>query len=343
MRILLIMDPGIPVPPKLYGGHERLVYLFAEEYSRMGHEVTLLAGPDSHCSGKTVSFGVNSLDRSKFQKFKELIFAWGFLRKNKDQFDIIHNFGRLLYLAVILNTKAKKIMSYGRQVSQSGIRSINKLPNRNLIFTACSNYCVNTGNVAGKWETVYNTINFNDYTLVEEVADDGPLMFLGRLDKIKGVHTAIQVARATNNNLIIAGNISHTSDNYDYFKTVIEPLIDNEQIKYVGALNDTDKNMYLGQSKALLFPIEWDEPFGLVMIEAMACGTPVIAFKRGSVPEVVADGVNGFIVSTLPEMVDKVNIIHTLNRRTCRANAEERFNLPKVAGQYLSLLTGAND
>jgi glycosyltransferase involved in cell wall biosynthesis len=337
MKILLIMDPGIPVPPQQYGGHERLVYAFAEEYHRLGHEVTLLAGPDSHCSGKTVTYGINNLKKTRLQKAGEVAFVWKYLLSNKNNFDLIHNFGRLIYLIPILNTKTKKIMTYGRKVTQSGIRLTTKLPNQNLIFTACSNYCVSTGNVAGKWETVYNTIDFSLYQLNETIDNDAPLMFLSRLDKIKGVHTAINVAKATNNNLIIAGNIPTTPDNYNYYKTRIEPLIDNQQIKYVGALNDAEKNHYLQKAKALLFPIEWEEPFGMVMIEAMACGTPVIAFKRGSVPEVVEEGINGFIMTTETEMIEKVAVIHTIDRKICRESADMRFDIKVIADEYLNL------
>jgi len=331
------MDPGIPVPPPLYGGHERLVYPFAEEYTRLGHEVTLLAGPDSFCSGKTITFGINDLKRSALQKGKEIWFVWKFLKQNKDNFDIIHNFGRLAYLVPALNTASKKIMTYGRRVTASGIRVVNTLPNQNLIFTACSNYCVNTGNVAGNWHTVYNAIDFSIYQPKETVAPDAPLMFLGRLDKIKGVHTAISVAKATNNKLVIGGNIPHTSDNYHYFKTEIEPLIDNEQIVYLGELNDSQKNTWLGQAKALLFPIEWDEPFGMVMVEAMACGTPVIGFKRGSVPEVIDEGLTGFVVNNESEMVNRLGMLDQIDRKTCRNTAESRFNIAKIVAQYLAL------
>ncbi|RYU91612.1 glycosyltransferase family 4 protein [Mucilaginibacter terrigena] len=339
MKILLIMDPGIPVPPKLYGGHERLVYLFAEEYTRLGHEVTLLAGPDSHCSGKVITFGANDLNRSKMQQYKEVLFVWKYLIKNHQKFDLVHNFGRLIYYFPILNKSVKKLMTYGRPVSRRGIRIINALPNKNLVFTACSNNCVATGNVAGQWHTIYNAIDFDQYRLNEGVAPDAPLMFLGRLDKIKGVHNAITVAKATGNKLLIAGNISHTEDNYLYFKTEIEPCIDDDRIVYLGALNDEEKNNYLGQAKALLFPIEWDEPFGIVMIEAMACGTPVIAFNRGSVPEVVEDGVNGFRVNNVDEMISKIDSIQLIDRFACRQAVIQRFDVSIVASQYLSLKT----
>lgn len=331
------MDPGIPVPPPLYGGHERLVYLFAEEYARLGHEVTVLAGPDSHNSGQTVTFGVNDLGRSEHQKRREVLFVWRYLLKNKKNFNLVHNFGRLVYLLPVLNNRVKKIMTYGRPVSTRGIKFFTGLPNRNLIFTGCSNYCVSTGNVAGIWKTVYNTIDFSQYQPNGDVSNDAPLMFLGRLDRIKGVHTAIQVAKQTGNKLIIGGNISHTADNYEYFKTEIEPLIDDQQIVYLGALNDNEKNKHLRESKALLFPIEWDEPFGMVMIEAMACGTPVIAFNRGSVPEVIKENITGFIVQTGNEMIQKVDKIKEINRQGCRKEAEAKFNLPRLAAQYLEL------
>lgn len=335
------MDPGIPVPPVQYGGHERLVYLFAEEYIKMGHKVTILAGPGSHCSGTTIAFGTNDLNRPSLQRLKEAMFVWHYLRNNKNNFDLVHNFGRLFYLLPILNGSIKKIMTYGRPVARKGIKIANALPNRNLVFTACSNYCVSTGNVAGRWETVYNAIDFSQYKLNGHVDDSAPLMFLGRLDKVKGLHHAIAVAKATGNQLIIGGNIPTTPDNYHYFKTEIEPQIDNGQVKYLGALNDAEKNKYLGQSKALLFPIEWDEPFGMVMIEAMACGTPVIAFNRGSVPEVVTHE-TGIIVNNPSEMIRAVDEVSNINRDLCRKVSYGRFNIDKIARDYLNLFENGN-
>ena len=337
MKILLIMDPGIPVPPKLYGGHERLVYLFAEEYIKLGHDVTILAGPDSYCSGKTITFGINDLKRSSVQRRKEALFVWKYLWRNRNNYDLVHNFGRLVYLLPILNRPIKKIMTYGRPVAKKGIRLFNNLPNRNLVFTACSNYCVSTGNIAGKWVTVYNSIDFSQYTATATIANDAPLIFLGRLDKIKGVHTAIKVSKATSSKLWIGGNIPDTDDNYAYYKSEIEPQIDNEQIIYLGALNDEQKNQYLGKARALLFPIEWDEPFGIVMIEAMACGTPVIGFNRGAVPEVVDEGISGFIVNDAEEMIKAIDKVSLIDRIDCRHITQEKFDAKIIAQQYLAL------
>jgi glycosyltransferase involved in cell wall biosynthesis len=331
------MDPGIPVPPPLYGGHERLAYMFAEEYTKLGHEVSLLAGPDSKISGRVYTFGRNDLSRSKWQKTKELIFVWKFLRTHKNNFDIVHNFGRLIYLLSVLNHITKKIMTYGRPVSQRGIKIFNTLPNKNIIFTACSNFCTSTGNVKGIWKTVYNAIDFSKYTLREKVSSDAPLIFLGRLDRIKGLQTAIEVALETGNKLWIGGNIPNTPDNLTYFKDVLEPRFNSTQIIYLGALNDEQKNHYLGSAKALLFPIEWDEPFGMVMVEAMACGTPVIGFKRGSVPEVIDEGITGFIVNNATEMSAALNQLASIPRSLCRFQAEQRFNVSSISKQYLNL------
>lgn len=338
MRILLVMDPGIPVPPPTYGGHERLVYMFAEAYQKMGHDVSLLAGPNSHISGKTHAFGVNDLHRSKWQKTKELLTAWKFLWWRKKKFDLVHNFGRLAYLFPILNAPLYKMMTYGRPVSKIGIKRVNAMPNQNVIFTACSNYCVSTGNVAGEWHTVYNAIDFSKYQLTENLDAAAPLMFLGRLDQIKGAHTAIEVALATGNQLLIGGNIPNTPDNLAYFNEVLKPQFDGKQIIYLGALNDEEKNKYLGQAKALLFPIEWDEPFGMVMTEAMACGTPVIGFKRGSVPEVIEENVTGLIVTNKDEMIGALEKIKNIDRSKCRAAAENRFDVAVVAKNYLDLI-----
>ena len=185
MKILLIMDPGIPVPPVLYGGHERLVSLFAEEYKKMGHEVTLLAGPGSYGGSSTVTFGTNDLKRSKSAINKEIFFVWRYLYKNRNKFDLIHNFGRLIYLFPVLHNRVKKIMTYGRPVSTNGIKIINSLPARNLVFTACSDYCVSTGNVAGQWHTVYNAIDFSKYQLNETVGCQGSANVSGKVRPYK--------------------------------------------------------------------------------------------------------------------------------------------------------------
>jgi glycosyltransferase involved in cell wall biosynthesis len=338
MKILIIMDPGILVPPKGYGGHERLVALFAGEYCRLGHEVHLLVTSGSYIDGCTMhAFGKEGFPPKKSDALKAIPSAWLFLLKHRNKFDFIHNFGRLVYLLPVLNNTVRKIMTYGREISNRNIQYINKLPNRNITFTGCSDNLVSRGSVAGKWRTIYNAIDFNKYELKDTVREDAPLIFLGRIERVKGCHTAIAVAKATNNQLIIAGNISPLKDEQEYFRQEIAPHIDSKQIVYIGQVNDAQKNEYLGQSKALLFTIEWDEPFGIVMIESMACGTPVIAFNRGSVSEVVDEGISGYKVNSIEDMKKAVQRVDIINRRKCREQAEKRFDVKVIAGEYLNL------
>lgn len=339
MRILIVMDPGILVPPKGYGGHERLVYMFAREYARLGHEVHLLVTAGSVVEGCTVHpFGKEGFPPKKWDARMAILTAWNFLWKHRNQFDLIHNFGRLAYLLPILNHPLKKIMTYGREISSRNIQLMNKFPNLNLVYTGCSKDLISRVQAGGRWEAVYNAIPFQQYTVQPVVPDDAALMFLGRIERIKGAHTAIAVAKATRHRLILAGNISPLADERAYFEQEIEPQIDGIQIQYVGAVNDAQKNHYLGQAKALLFPIEWDEPFGMVMTESMACGTPVIGFGRGSVPEVVQEGVTGFIVDNEKEMINAVAKLPDINRKNCREKAISMFDVPVVAKLYLSLL-----
>lgn len=332
------MDPGILVPPKGYGGIERLVDIFAREYKKKGHEVHLLVTTGSIVDGCVIhGYGEEGFPQSKSQSIRSLFTVWQFLSKHRDSFDIVHNFGRLAYLIPILSAKVKKIMTYEREIRGRNIKWINKLPNRNLVFTGCSANLVSRTNAIGNWNAIHNGIEFDFYTLVSTISENAPLMFLGRIERVKGCHVAIAVAKKTNLRLIIAGNTSPLAEEMHYFKTEIEPLIDGVQIIYVGALDDNKKNEWLGRSKALLFPIEWNEPFGIVMIEAMACGTPVIAFEKGSVAEVIDEGITGFKVNSMNEMCEAVDRIATIDRTNCRNHAKERFDASVIAEQYLSL------
>lgn len=338
MKILIVMDPGILVPPIGYGGHERLVYMFAKEYTRLGHEVHLLVTTGSFVEGCVVhDFGKEGFPQKKWDFRKAIPIAWKFLWKHRNHFDLIHNFGRLAYLLPILNSRVKKIMTYGREINSRNINLINKLPHQNLVFTGCSKNLIGRLHAGGKWQAVYNAIEFDKYTLQETVTSDAPLMFLGRLERIKGAHTAIEVAKASRQKLILAGNISSLPEEQLYFENEIKPHIDGHWVQYVGALNDEQKNDFLGSANALLFPIEWDEPFGMVMVEAMACGTPVIGFGSGSVPEVIDESISGFIVPDKKEMIHALKKIDSINRKNCRAKAQSRFDISIIAKEYLSL------
>jgi glycosyltransferase involved in cell wall biosynthesis len=332
------MDPGILVPPKGYGGHERLVYMFAKEYARLGHEVHLLVTTGSYVEGCTVhGYGKEGFPPKKLDALFAVPKAWWFLWKNRNKFDVVHNFGRLAYLLPILNNEIKKIMTYGRVIDSRNIKYINKLPNKNIKFTAPSNWCLSTGDVAGEWHMVYNAIDFSKYTLVEKLPDDAPLVFLSRLEKLKGAHEAIKLAIETGNKLILAGNISTLPEELEYFSKEIEPYVDGDIIQYVGVLDDAGKSKYLGMAKAMLFPARTKEAFGMVMVEAMACGTPVIAYNIAAMPEVVTINHTGFVVKDYLEMANAINLVHNIDRKKCRDWAVKQFDVKPIASRYLSL------
>jgi glycosyltransferase involved in cell wall biosynthesis len=339
MRILIVMDPGILVPPKGYGGHERLVYMFAKEYHRLGHDVELLVTKGSVVEGCFVhGYGKEGFPSTKWQQRKAVPYVWWFLFKNRSKYDMVHNFGRLAYLIPILNSPVKKIMTYGREIWSQNIQQILKWKHKRLIFTGCSYNLISRVMAGGDWKAVYNAIDFKKFSLVTDLnISDSPLIFLGRIERIKGCHTAIDVAKITKKKLIIAGNISRLPEEIHYFESEIKPHIDGINVEFIGEVNDVQKNELLGKSAAFLMPIEWNEPFGIVMIEAMACGTPVIAFPYGSVPEVVDEGITGFVVKDKGEMIKAVGSINNIDRSLCRQTAERRFDVSVIAKQYLSL------
>jgi glycosyltransferase involved in cell wall biosynthesis len=338
MKILLLMDPYIPVPPKHYGGIERVVYDVACKYVEMGHEVTILAGPNSKSPGQLVEYGKNTdLPSIKLNIFLSLqlgIKLWPLICKH----DVIHNFGRLFWLYLIFPSKIRKVHTYMRYITPNNVKLLNRIGVKNIAYTAVSNAIVNTGITGGgDWSTIYNCTPINQFKFVSTVTENAPLLFLGRLERCKGAHSAIAVAKLTNRRLIIAGNISALREEQDYFNKEILPHIDGELIQYVGVVDNYRKNELLGQSAAMLLPVEWFEPFPIVLPESYACGTPILAFPGGGVPEGIFEGITGFISNSVEEMAKHVLRIEELSRLECRRKAEMLYSDHKIANDYLKL------
>lgn len=334
MKLLLTADPILPVPPFQYGGIERIIDSLVSEFAMMGHETTLLAHPDSTAKSASRIIGwkglqVNSkLDilRNSLQ-LKEVF--------NLEKPDIVQSFSRLLYLyPLFLTTSAKVVQSYQREINPHSTKRASQLAGRNLTFSACGTHMYRSLPNQKKWHTIYNFTN-TSYFHDDPNRTKEYLFFLGRIEDIKGVHEAIQVALTTGENLMLAGNIPQ--EHVPYFETQVKPFIDGKQIKYVGLVNDEQKRYWLQGAKALLFPIKWEEPFGIVMAEALACGTPVLAFRRGSVPEVVDHGKTGWICDTGEEMCAAIRNLDQISRENCRKAAEGRFSIHAIAPQYLDL------
>jgi glycosyltransferase involved in cell wall biosynthesis len=253
------------------------------------------------------------------------------------RFHLIHSFGRLAYLLPILPWKVPKLMTYQRHVAKRSVHLGTKLSRGSLRFSACSRSLVPVSANRELWHVIHNAVPQDRYVFREDVEANAPLVFLGRVEFIKGAHLAIEVARRSGRNLIIAGNVPADTRNQKYFQTEIVPHIDGRQVQYIGPVDDVQKNGLLGRALALLMPILWEEPFGIVMAEALSCGTPVIGLRRGAVPEVVVDGSSGFVCDDVDAMVSAVHRVREIDRRACRRIAETQFSGHIMTDSYLRL------
>jgi glycosyltransferase involved in cell wall biosynthesis len=334
MKIAIIVNPHIPVPPEQYGGIERIVYMLIEQLIAFGHNVTLYAHPDSKPGCKlvpyteTIPYGPKDLLKINVITVK-IIFGG---------FDVVHTFGRMNNIAMLMFSRIPKVVSYQLPPTISQVKKAVKLARKNsLYFTACSNYIADQIRDYCDVTAIYNGVDLADYTATEEIPADAPLVFLGRIQYEKGTAIAIEVAKKSNSKLVIAGNVPKEDLHQRYFEEKVKPFIDGEQISYIGPVNNAQKNELLRNCKAFLMPVLWDEPFGIVMTEALACGAPVLGFKRGAVPEVVTDGVNGFVCKDTAGMVLAVAKIDTISRKRCREIVAERFSATVLAKQYEEL------
>lgn len=324
LRIAQIAPPGIPCPPEGYGASELVVSNLTEELVRQGHEVTLFAHPESRTGARLVSFPrVYDLVDADQREFAHTSLALDFA----DRFDIVHNhciapgpsllrltstpsLTTLHYLRPLLSTFAEE--NYVA-LSQSQAR----LVERKL-------------HVAG---IAPNGIDMTLHSLVED--KDDYLLFLGRIDPKKGVHLAMDAARALNMRLLIAAG-HPTRDNLGYLENEVTPRLGGG-IEHIGHVGAEEKVALLGRARAVLMPHQWEEPFGLVAVEALASGTPVIAFNRGALPEIIPNGQAGFIVEDLDGMTAAIQALDSISPVRCRQAVEDRFSSAAMAAAYLSI------
>jgi glycosyltransferase involved in cell wall biosynthesis len=335
LRIALTADPEIPVPPIHYGGIERIVDMLARSLAVRGHEVTLFAHPDSTCPVRRIAWRGRSS-----QRLRDTLGNAATLTRyvTTDRYDIVHSFSRIAYLAPILPMAIPKLMSYQREISQRTAGLAHRLGRGTIEFSAISRQMIKRSLLAGQWHFVPNGVPLHAYVFRPSVAADAPLVFLGRIEEIKGAHLAIEAARLAGRRLVLAGNVP--PEHRSWFEAHIAPSIDGDRVSYVGPVDDAQKNALLGTAAALLMPVLWEEPFGIVMVEAMACGTPVIGFRRGAVPEVVADGETGFVVDTLDEIAVAVGRLPACSRAACRARVERHYSDAAITEGYLSIYAG---
>jgi glycosyltransferase involved in cell wall biosynthesis len=334
MRIAQIAPLAESVPPKLYGGTERVVAWLVEELVELGHKVTLFASGDSRTKAELVPVCPRALRLGKprpdpMAAQTALLEA---VAQRADEFDVIHAHIDWLHLPIVHRTGVPFLTTLHGRLDLPGLSEMIRVFPTAPYVSISDNQRVPLA--AARWlGTVRNGM---PKSLLKPSFRPGQyLAFLGRLTHEKGAHVAIRIAQTKGMPLRIAAKVPR--DHRSYFKEHLEPLIDGKQIQLVGEVDDRRKQGFLDGAAALLFPIDWPEPFGLVMIEAMACGTPVIAFRAGSVPEVIDDGVTGFIVDSEEEAVRAVGLFGKLNRREIRRTFERRFTARRMADDYVDI------
>jgi glycosyltransferase involved in cell wall biosynthesis len=335
MRIAQISPLFEAVPPKLYGGTERVVYSLTEELVGMGHDVTLFASGDSVTSATLAPMREKALRLdptvkdwiATYYRMVELVY------RRKDEFDVMHFHIDYFPLSLFSRQKVPFLTTiHGRLDLPEFVETYGVYPHAPLVSISDSQRqpIPNLNWV----RTIHHGMPAG--LLTPQPVKQEYAAFLGRISPEKGVDRAIRIAGKAGMKLKIAAKV----DNADkqYYDTLIKPLIQgNPDVEFIGEINDAQKPNFLSGAHALIFPIDWPEPFGLVMIEAMACGTPVIAFNSGSVPEVMDDGVTGFIVNTVDEAVAAVGMIDTLDRARVRATFDRRFTARRMAEDYVDL------
>jgi len=332
MKIAQVSPLFESVPPKLYGGTERVVHYLTEELVRMGHKVTLFASGDSETSAELVSITPEAL-RLRGDVIDP--YAYHILQLEKvlqmaKDFDIIHFHVDYIHFPSIRRLKTPTITTLHGRLDIADIYPLYR-EFRDIPVVSIS-YDQRKPLSFLNWQaTVYHGLPKDLY---KPVFTHGKyLAFLGRISPEKRPDLAIEIAIRASMPLKIAAKVD--SSNKDYYEEKIKPLLKHPLVEFIGEIGEGEKNRFLADAYALLFPIDWPEPFGLVMIEAMACGTPVIARACGSVPEVMTDGTTGFIVDTVEEAVHAIEKVSELDRKEIRNVFEQRFTSERMAKEYL--------
>jgi glycosyltransferase involved in cell wall biosynthesis len=334
LRIAQVAPLYESVPPKYYGGTERVVSYLTEELARQGHDVTLFASGDSVTKARLVAPCRRSLrlDTACIDQLAHHILMLEQVAREADDFDIIHF--HIDYLHFPLSRRRY----WPHVTTLHGRLDIPDLAPLYQEFRDMPVVSISDSQRAplpwANWSgTVYHGLPEDLYTYRPQAGRY--LAFLGRISPEKRVDRAIEIARRVGMEIKIAAKVDAVDR--AYFEEAVAPLLKDPRVEYVGEIGEGQKDEFLGNAYALLFPIDWPEPFGLVMIEAMACGTPVIAYRCGSVPEVMEQGVTGFIVGDLEEAVRAVEQVPGLSRRRCRQVFERRFSATRMARDYLAI------
>ena len=334
MRIAQVAPLIESVPPKHYGGTERIVSYLTEELVRAGHEVTLFASGDSVTNARLIApfrRSVRKNERCKDPMARGVILI-DHVVEHAREFDVIHFHTGYLHFAVSRHLPVPHVTTlHGRLDMLDLVRVFDRF--RDVPVISISDSQREPVPWANWQATIYHGLPNDLFRFYPDRGDY--LAFLGRISPEKRADRAIEIAKRIDMPLKIAAKVDRADRRY--FKRVVEPLLNDPHVEWVGEISDQHKNEFLGNAYALLFPIDWPEPFGLVMIEAMACGTPVIAYESGSVPEVMEDGITGFVVREPGEAAEAIGRVTDLSRARCREVFETRFTATRMADDYMEV------
>ena len=331
MKIAQIAPPWITVPPAGYGGTEWVVQQLCDGLTAAGHDVVLYATGDSHTAAELCALFPRQMPEVMGQSaFDARHVSFAFADIEQQPFDIVHDHSGFLGIAFSRYLAPPMVHTVHCAFDATAYGFYEQFKTE-VAYVGISEYQQSMGPDGMDWAGLaYNAIAVEQWPYTPE--KDDYLLAFGRVCEAKGFHHSIEAAKRLGRRLIMAGVLQ---DQYrDYFEAKVEPLIDGEQIVYEGEVSDERKRELFAHAHAFLFPITWPEPFGLVMIEAMACGTPVVAMRQGSVPEVVDDGVTGFVVDDLDEFVAAVGRVGEIDPAVCRRTVEERFTVRRMVADY---------
>ena len=329
MHIAMLSPIAWRTPPLHYGPWENIASLLTEGLVAQGHEVTLFATADSLTSGTlhAVCPGGYEEDRTLIPKVWECLHI-SELFENANGYDIVHNHFDYLPLTYTGLTSTPVVTTI-HGFSSPGILPVFRKYNGKVFYVSISDADRSTD--LDYIKTIYHGIDVRQFDF--QAAPDDTLLFFGRIHNDKGARQAIEIAKACNKKLIMAGIIQDQA----YYDKYVAPLTKSEKVLYVGSVEPLERNRLLGKACALLHPIQFDEPFGLSVIESMACGTPVIAFDRGSMPELIENGKTGYLVGTVDEAVEAVARIPDIDRVACRRHVERHFTVDRMTDEYINV------
>jgi glycosyltransferase involved in cell wall biosynthesis len=331
MRIAQVAPLYESVPPKFYGGTERIIHYLTEELVRRGHDVTLFASGDSKSSARLESGCPRALRLNKGVSgdFAYHLIMFEKVLRDPGRFDIIHSHVDFLPYGMYRRQPVPVVTTLHGRLDIPELRHVyNEFSDMPLVAISRSQ---RQPLPEANWQaTIHHALPENLYRPAEKPGNY--LAFLGRLSPEKRIDRAVEIAKRSGMRLRIAAKIDPRDQ--DYFRE-IKPLLRHPLVEFVGEIGENEKNDFLGEARALLFPIDWPEPFGLVVIEAMACGTPVVAFRKGAVREIIEDGVSGFIVDNVEEAVAAVKKAGIMNRTKIRRQFEKRFTVSRMADEYI--------